>query len=156
MWIRRGQLISSNPLDQGNLLAAPFQSVTTVIASGTLSGSFTTPGINMEQSYGYSVTAIISGSLTGSIALQASDDLGFNRVSPILIQQTSGSAATFPDQGLRNWNTVASQQLSASTLGGSSIVTFNGAQQYEHWLRLSWTHSLGTGSIDANITAKGA
>jgi hypothetical protein len=46
-------------------------------------------------------------------------------------------------------------QLSASTLGGPSNVCFNVSQQFYKWLQVQWSHSVGTGSIDCYLTAKG-
>ena len=157
MRVLNAHFISSDPVDLGTKLAVPFQSVPVVISSGTLSASFSTPGLNILHEYGYSVTIAISGSLTGSVELQASNDPGNDRLPPAFNQQTSGQSATTLNQGIVNWTQVASslQQLSASTLGGSSNVLYNAEQQFYKWLRVVWTHNAGTGSIDAYITAKG-
>ena len=157
MRVLNSHFISSNPADLGSTLATPFQSVPVCISSGTLSASFSTPGLNILHEYGYSVTVSISGSLTGSVELQASNDAGNDRLPAAFSQQTAGQSATFLNQGIVNWTQVdgSLHPLSASTLGGSSNILYNAEQQFYKWVRLVWTHTAGTGSIDAWITAKG-
>lgn len=162
MRIYNNKIISSDPRDAGLNLAVPFQAVLVAIASGTLSGSFSTPGIDIAHEYGFSVTVSISGSLTGSVALYASNEPGNTMVPKRFGQQVAGQSMTYLDQGLNNWSLVrdpnnvpALQPLSASTTGGPSLVTFNAAQQFYRWLQVRWVHNAGTGSIDGWITAKG-
>lgn len=157
MRILNVHLVSSNPADQGLGLAAPFQSKAVCIASGTLSGSFSTPGVNIQHMYGFSVTTVISGSLTGSVQVNGSNDPGYDRVSPIFLTQTSGSNAVSQAQGINNWALVpgSQQTLAAATLSGSVSSMINAYQQFYKWIQVQWTHTAGTGSIDVYLTAKG-
>ena len=157
MRVISSHFVSSNPADLGNTLAVPFQSVPVVISSGTLSGSFSTPGLNILHEYGYSLSVTISGSLSGSAQLYASNDAGNDRLPAAFNQQVAGQAATALDQGIRNWVPIAGAiaQMSASTLGGPVSTMFNSSQQFYKWLQLVWNHSAGTGSIDCWVTAKG-
>jgi len=134
-----------------------------VISSGTLSGSFTSPWLEIFHSYGYSVTAVISGSLTGSVQLLCSNDPGIDEIAfQTPVMQTFGSGAVTIDQRIANYDTVASQDLSCSTLSGPSKVTFNASQQFYKWLAVGWSQNTSvvgatsnTGSIDIFWTAKG-
>lgn len=142
MRVFNSHLVSSNAVDAGNQFAVPTQQVPTYIASGTLSASFSTPPVNLSHIYGYSVTAVTSGSVTGSIAIYASNDTGTD----------------FNGTGVANWTLVTDPVTGLSTLQGmtgSANVTYNMSQQFYKWMRCTWSHTAGTGSIDIWVNGKG-
>jgi hypothetical protein len=142
MRVFNSHLVSSDIRDSGNQFAVPTQQTPTYIASGTLSASFSTPSVNLSHIYGYSVTAITSGSVTGSLAIYASNDSGTD----------------FNGTGVVNWTLVTDPVSGVSTLQGmtgSSNVTWNLSQQFYKWCRMTWSHTAGTGSIDIFASGKG-
>jgi hypothetical protein len=156
MRVLNSHLVSSNPADLGGSLAVPFQAGPVVIASGTLSGSFSTPGLNVLHLYGFSVQVTVAGSLSGSVALYASNEAGNDRLPPAWNQQVAGAAPTALSQGISNWVQVAGSQQSLSCSTGSpSSVVYNLSQQFYKWLQVQYVHSAGTGSIDVWVTGKG-
>ena len=155
MRIQTGHIVSSAVADLGLTLNPPTQQCPVVITSGTLSASFSTPGINLDHMYGFSVTATITGSLSGAVSLWASNDHGNDRLPRGFKTQTAGSGSTTLNQGITNWVQIAGslQQMSASTTAVSTM--FNLSQQFYKWFQVQWSHSLGTGSIDVYYTGKG-
>lgn len=135
-------LVSSAPQDANNTTATLESRVPMYIASGTLSASFNSPKVNLTHIYGYSVSAVTSGSVTGSLALYASNDIG----------------SDFNGTGVTNWTLIADAAAGTSTLQGmtgSQNATWNMSQQFYKWVRCSWTHTAGTGSIDIFVNGKG-
>lgn len=157
MRVLNTHLVSSNLLHLGLTLAQPLQQRAVVIASGTLSGSFATPGVDISHLYGFAVSAVLSGSITGSVSLYGACSPGYAKNPADFAQQTAGQAQVFLDQGIIDFVQIpgAVQQLSCSTTGGPSTVLFNVSQQFYKWLQVQYTHSLGTGSIDVFVNGKG-
>jgi hypothetical protein len=173
MRILNTHLVSSNPLHLGNTLATPDQQRAVVIATsgtivngqmslqpaigGTLSASFSTPGVDISHLYGFAVSAVLSGSITGSVSLYGACSPGYAKNPPDFASQTSGQGQVFLDQGISDWVQIpgAMQQLSCSTLGGPSTVLFNVSQQFYKWVQVQWSHNAGTGSIDVFVNGKG-
>lgn len=171
MRIAQCHWVSSDPLDLDTTHAVPAQRAPTVIASGTLSASFSSVGLNISHEYGYAVHAIVSGSLTGSLTLYGSCEQGSSRQPPQFANQTAGQSQAFLNQGINAWVPIANTttQLSCSTLGGAVSVLINAEQQFYRWVqcRFALSSSLSgstvvaaptqnTGSIDVWFTAKGA
>lgn len=142
MRIFNTHLVSSNPFDSGGTLAAPHQITPMVIASGTLSGSFSSPPLNLQHIYGYSVDVTTIG-VTGSVGLYASNEAG---------QEYPGDNG----QSIVNWTLVPTtvQQFSSSQVT-KTTGTWNVSQVFYKWLRAQYVHTAGTGSIDVWATGKG-
>lgn len=128
-------LVSSNAADGGGTLAAPRPGVPLYIAANTLSGSFSSPAINLMHIYGYSVTAVTSG-VSGSLSLWCSNDPGND----------------FYGTGVTNWTQIAG---TSATVSGSSNTTWNLQQQFYKWAQLQYSQVAGTGSIDVFMSGKG-
>jgi hypothetical protein len=172
-------LVSSNPAHLGNTLAVPDQQRPVVIATsgsfvsgsvqllpypnGTLSGSFRTPGVDISHLYGFSVSAVFSGSLTGSCQLNAACSPGYAKNPPDFASQTSGQGQVFLDQGIVDWNYIPGTltQVTCSSGGSSQIITWNLSQQFYKWVQFEFDIGPGTavtqntGSVDVFVNGKG-
>jgi hypothetical protein len=153
-------LVSSNPAHLGNTLAVPDQQRPVVIAT---SGSFRTPGVDISHLYGFSVSAVFSGSLTGSCQLNAACSPGYAKNPPDFASQTSGQGQVFLDQGIVDWNYIPGTltQVTCSSGGSSQIITWNLSQQFYKWVQFEFDIGPGTavtqntGSVDVFVNGKG-
>jgi hypothetical protein len=107
-----------------------------LLEAGVMSNAtLTSTPINIVDSYGVSITASYTGSPTGTLDLQVS-----NENSPI------GSIS----EG--SWEDVS---LSADAVSSAGNTTWNIPGAYFRWARIKYTRTSGTGSLDVVFTAKG-
>lgn len=128
--------------------------------SGTLSGSFAGPVVDLLYSNGCLVNFMVTGAFaggatgvapqgppTGSFSLWGSGDL--------VLQDR------YPRSGPVNWFQITQNDangnavLPHATLGSGSVVAFNLWQLNVRWIQPRWTHTAGSGSIDCWCTKKG-
>lgn len=111
---------------------------TLVIAAGDVAINNTSSPITLESLYGFSVQAVFTGSPVGELKLQGSCDPG---------KPTANSYGT----DVVNWNDISSPvAISAS---GNTI--FNLDAQFYKWLRVVYTATSGTGTINVRFNGKG-
>jgi len=82
---------------------------------------------------GFSIKAKYTGSPTGTLKLQVSND------DPV-------------NGGTQEWNDLADSSISVSAAG---IYIFNVSVVFFGWVRLVWTVSSGSGTLTAKIVIKG-
>jgi hypothetical protein len=131
MKISRVHLVSSQPL----LSDSP-----TLIASGTLSGSFTSVPVDIQHLEHWSATLSAQG-VYGQATWQVANDLSTLEWQPTQIT---------------NWAEYPQLRTPVSCSGGNTVQTFWQLQHQGYaYVRFVWTHLAGTGSIDLTFTAKG-
>lgn len=148
MTLFTGHLVSSNPNDSPFTQANPSApKVPIYIAAGTLSASFVTVPVPVEHLYGFSITAVMSGStvnnITGTVGVFGSNDLV---PLPVTSNRLPG-----------NWVQIADAlgNVARSNMSGSQTTMFNAQQQYYRFVQVQYTHTGGTGSLDIFMTGKG-
>jgi hypothetical protein len=105
-----------------------------------LGASFSGSGFGLDHLEGYSITASVTGSPTGTLKLQASN----NAFNPGRVDLTENSDAVWVDV------TGSSQAVSAS---GSFM--WNTSSAYYRAVRVVWTRSGGSGATNLYYHAKG-
>lgn len=118
----------------------------TFTPNATMTGTATIVSnpIPLDQIYGFAIQAFWTGSPTGTLKLQASSD------SPGRETQTSSGG---PD-AVTNWSDVTNSSYSITGSAGNYMWNFNGA--FYRYVRISYTNISGTGTMAAEISAKGA
>ena len=107
-----------------------------IITNGDLSGNVTAPAILLENIYGYSVQAVLTGSPVGSIKLQASDDEGTDLIGG----------------GVTNWTDIT-ESITAVTTSGNII--WNVTSSFYRWARVVYVFTSGSGTLNARFNIKG-
>lgn len=97
--------------------------------------------IPMEQEYMTSVQAVWTGAPVGDFTIETSCDLGV--VNP----------ATGAITGLNNWSTYTGSSLAAG--GGAGDFTWRINSVPDRWVRLKYTSSSGSGTVNVRFQAKG-
>lgn len=105
------------------------------------STSFNGSPVLLEQFYGYSVQVIITGTVTGSLKLQGSDDF---RV-PSMNDPTGVNVV--------NWTDITG---STQSISGSGNGIYNSPSCQFRWIRPVYTAVSGTGTMTINVEGKGA
>lgn len=100
--------------------------------------------IFMEQEAMVSIQAIWSGSPVGNFTIETTDDAG--QVNPATGLPVPASVA--------DWNTYTGSTVAAG--GSTGIFTWRIWQNPDRWIRLKYTSTSGTGTINARSNAKGA
>lgn len=102
--------------------------------SGDMSAPINSSSQNLDEAVSYSVQAVITGTMTGTVSLQASNDvLSNNLTSPI------------------NWTTIPETISSVNNTGTYMV---NVEFPAYSWVRLIYTPISGTGTMTANINGK--
>lgn len=112
-----------------------------------LNANYTSPFAQVDQIYTYAVQAVITGTPTGTISLQASNDptlsLLFNNVLTTLP----------PGKGPSNWTTIANSTFTVTTAG---IEFWNVNYTGYNYIRVAYTDtSGGTSTATMTITFNG-
>jgi len=94
----------------------------------------------LAHAWGYSIQAIITGTVTGSIKLQGSSDAA---------PDANFSAANY---SVVNWTDIADSTQSVS---GAGTVTWDVSRSAYSWVRAVYTAVSGTGNISVQIFIKG-
>jgi hypothetical protein len=113
-----------------------------LIGSGTdASVSQTSAAVNLNYRYGISIQAVITGTAAGTLKLQGSDDFGSR--NPI---EPAGSNQVV------NWSDIAN---SSAPVTGAGTASWNFQGSFYKWIRLVYTASSGTGTINVRANSKG-
>jgi len=101
--------------------------------------SFTSQGINLISIYAYSIQAVHSGTAAGTFKLQGSNDPGDNG---------SGQGVSQPT----NWTDISD---SPQAVSGAGSVLWDVTECSYRWVRMIYTATSGTGTLNAIINTKG-
>lgn len=105
-----------------------------IVTAGNMNADITSIAKNIDESVSYSVQAVFTGSPVGSIELQGSNDVETSSANP-------------PS----NWTTIT-DSITAVTEAGSYLI--NVEFPAYSWVRLVYTFTSGTGTLNARINAK--
>lgn len=103
-----------------------------IVTAGDMSATINGAAIDLDQIYGFSVQAIWSGTPTGTLGLQFSNDIA-----------QGGAAPT-------NWTADSTQALS----GSAGSYMWNIWPANYRWVRLVYTKTSGTGTLNATYVGK--
>lgn len=132
---------------------------TQIITNGNMaSASVTSIGIDMNQQVVASISAAFTGSPVGTFKLQISND-----IVPVAggSLNTNGGGnygaagipvGTDPAANVVNWSDYTGSSQSISAAGN---FTWNLLDMGYRWIRLVYTKTSGTGTVNAYITSKG-
>lgn len=107
----------------------------TLFAAGDLSGNLTSDDCDITNMYGYSLQLNFTGTATGNITVQGSNDV----------------KNEMPGNAIANWATIATFALAAP----GSIMYNVDACHYRHF-RFSYSATGGNGTLIAKVNAKGS
>lgn len=99
--------------------------------------SFNSNAYSLNQVYGFSIQALITGTLVGSAKLQVSCD---------------PNTQSDPSYQPTNWTDYFASPMAVNAAG---TLTWNVSYSWYNWVRLVYTATSGTGNISANINTKG-
>jgi hypothetical protein len=109
-------------------------------ADGTTSPS--SAALCLGNMAGFSIQAIVTGTLAGTLILQASNDVG-----------TTINGITADPASLTNWTPITG---SSQSISGAGTVMYNTDEYaFYRWVRAVYTNSSGTGTLTINANAKG-
>lgn len=100
--------------------------------------SITSTPILIEHIFGVCIQAVWTGTPTGTLVLEASTD------------QERLSDGT----GVTNWTAIAGSSVSLTGVAGNQM--WNVDLAFYRWVRLVYTASSGSGTLNARIQMKGA
>jgi hypothetical protein len=113
-----------------------------VITDGDMSGATVVSyGIDLQQLQLASFQAIWTGSPVGNFTLECSNDIA--QVSP----------GVDPSLNVTNWSTYTGSTVAAG--GGAGDVMYNVLDAGFRWVRLKYTKTSGTGTVNATFFGKG-
>lgn len=101
------------------------------------------PGYWLDQVYGVAFQAVFSGSPTGTVHLEGSNDRGL----PLMPGQPPS------DQGVVTWNEILNSNTAVT---GAGPVTWNYNGVFYRWIRLVYVAISGTGTVTVTVNTKGA
>lgn len=111
-----------------------------IVESGDMSGSVTSIGIDLQQLLSYSIQAVFTDAPVGTFKLQWSNDE---------VQVSSGSN---PAANVVNWTDYTGTSQAVSAAGNYGWI---GAWAGFRWIRLVYTRSSGSGTLNAVFCGKG-
>lgn len=112
-----------------------------IFTAGSMTGNLSSTPIKLEHRTVFAAQLVWTGTPTGTLTLQGSNDLG------------DESAGTGPAgvTGLTNWTTISTQAVS----GAAGDHIFNSATAGYRWARVTYTASSSTGSLSGRVQTKG-
>jgi hypothetical protein len=114
-----------------------------IISSGDMSqATVTSNGIDMNQIFGGSISAVFTGSPVGTLTLEISNDI-------VAVSPAGGSNLA---SAVVNWSTYTGSSYSISAAGDYTYILPDTPYR---WLRLKYTKTSGTGTINAYFSGKG-
>lgn len=116
-------------------------STSPIITAGSMGASTNSIGIDLNQILNCSIQAVWTGTPTGTLKIQVSND------------NVPYGTSSNPSANVVNWTdyTGSSQSLS----GSAGNFVWNMLDSGYRWIRLVYTRSSGTGTINAAIVGKG-
>lgn len=112
-----------------------------IISNALMNANISSPGIPLAQTFGYAIQAVYTGTPTGTLKLQASND-------PL-------GDLTNPNDQPTNWEDISNSSQSISAAGS---FLWNVTDVMYTWVRLVFTDGSGgtsTARLSANINGKG-
>jgi hypothetical protein len=118
------------------------QSSVQLLKNQSMTATVTSTGINLISAFAFSIQATWSGgsATAGTFKLQASNDAG---------DTGSGQAVSQPT----NWTDVANSSQTITGTPGS--ILYDVTECSYRWVRLVYTPSAGTATLNATINTKG-
>lgn len=113
-----------------------------------LSGDYNSPYIPLKQIYTYTISAIISGTPTGTIQLQASNDPETNDT------QTNVISGIAPAIGPSNWVTVTNSPFMVATSGIEMWNVFYAGYNYVRVQYLDGSSGASTATMNIMFSGK--
>lgn len=112
-----------------------------IMASVSMAVDAASSPIIMKQEYMASIQAVWSGSPVGSFTIETTCDVG-------VVDPADGAVT-----GLTNWDTYTGSSQAAG--GSSGIFTWRLTAVPDAWVRLKYTRTSGSGTVNARFNAKG-
>lgn len=120
---------------------------TPLLVNGNMASSINSNGVYLDQLATYAIQAVWTGSPIGSLKLQISCD-----AVPPLFSPTGSSTVTNAAANVVNWSDYTGSTVAVSGAGNWAWkVDISG----EFWVRLVYTESSGSGTLNVNFTGKG-
>lgn len=119
-----------------------FEPVQIVTAGDMAQATVVSNGIDMNQIFGGSISAVFTGSPVGTLTLEISNDIV---ATPVAGGANLASA-------VNTWTTYTGSSYAISAAGDFTYVL---ADTNYRWLRMKYTKTSGTGTINAYFSGKG-
>jgi len=117
------------------------------LASGqSMASDFKSNGVDLNQTVLYSIEAVFSGSPSGTINLEVSND-----IVPVA-SSASNPVGLDPAANVVNWVTYTG---SSTTVSGSGNFLWNCLEAGYRWVRVSYTAASGSGTCTITFSGKG-
>jgi len=107
-----------------------------IVSAGDMSADITGDTVFIGHIYGFAVQAVWTGTPQGTIKVQGSCDLGRAEDDPT---------------GVSHWDDISTQAAG----GAAGTKLFNLDAQHYRWVRVVYTKSSSTGTLNARINLKG-
>lgn len=111
-----------------------------IIVNGSMATSSASIGVDVGQASIASVQVVYSGSPSGSMSIQVSND------------SVAYGPASNPSANVVNWT---SADVATQSITSTGSVLFNPLWPGYRWMRLLYTRSSGTGVMNATLVYKG-
>lgn len=111
-----------------------------IVTNGDMSASINSNGIDVNQQVVGSIHAVFSGAPVGSLTLEVSND-----IVPVGVAGNQSSNVV-------NWTTYTG---SATAVAAAGSVMYNLVDMGFHWVRLVYTRTGGTGTLNVVYCGKG-
>lgn len=128
---------------RSNTITMTFGNPPSNSASMTGTTTVNSNSIPLDQTYGFAIQAVWTGTSAGTLKLQASND------APVRETQTNNGG---PDT-ITNWTDIANSSTAVISGGGNFMWNFTGC--FYRNVRLTYTNATGTGTLTASIVPKG-
>lgn len=121
-----------------------------IITAGDMSqATVTSTGIDINQMMGYSIQAVWTGSPVGNFTIEVSNDI----VAVASSTSTENPVGPNPAANVVNWTTYTGSTVAAG--GSTGNWTWVAPIAPYRWVRLKYTKSSSTGTVNATFFAKG-
>lgn len=117
-----------------------------IIANASMTSTVNSEGIDLNQTVLYSIQASWTGTPVGTLKLQISDD-----IVPVAASSTN-PVGTNPAGNVINWSDYTG---SPSLVNGPGNFVWNVSDVGYRWVRLVYTPSSSTGTLNATFSGKG-
>lgn len=113
-----------------------------ILTNGNAAGDLASSVVSLEYQLGCSIQATMTGAPVGTLKLQGSNDFG--TIQPA--GPDNGGA------GVVNWTDIAD---SSGPVTGAGTFSWNYNGVFYKWIRVVYTFTSGTGTINIRINTKG-